>query len=134
MEVEAITNALQWIAQARPLTGHAVILTDSQSTLKRIETRQLRTEWLGAIGGTALESVTWMYCPGHAGVQGNEVADNLAGRALVDGEVKLDKPEVMQRLYTHLAQAEEIEWTTRYSIVRMKNLGVRKGEGKKKAG
>ena len=72
-----------------------------------------------------------MYCPGHAGVQGNEVADNLAGRALVDGEVKLDKPEVMQRLYTHLAQAEEIEWTTHYSIVRMKDLGVRKGDARK---
>ena len=79
MEVEAITRALQWVSWTRPETRHVVILTDSQSVLTKVDTGQLRAEWLAVIEGTGLNRITWIYCPGHCGVKGNKRADRLAG-------------------------------------------------------
>ena len=65
MEVEAITRALRWLSWTRPETMHLAILTDSQSVLTKVDTGQLRAEWLAAIEGTGLNKITWIYCPRH---------------------------------------------------------------------
>ena len=77
MEIEAVTAALTWLT-TQPATA-SVILSDSQSMLRKIEKCMIRTEWV-TLNNT--QSITWIYCPGHAGVRGNERADVLAGKAL----------------------------------------------------
>ena len=97
MEIEAVTRALGWLQDARPRTTHLIIVTDSQSILRRVEKRLLRSEWMNPMQHTSLRAITWIFCPGHSGVKGNEEADRLAGSAVVDGQVKFDK-EVLKTL------------------------------------
>ncbi|RUS87822.1 hypothetical protein EGW08_004421 [Elysia chlorotica] len=131
MEIEAITKALEWIKLTRPTTTHAVFLTDSQSALKKIECGFMRMEWMTAvIRPTAISSITWIFCPGHAGVKGNERADKLAGKATVNGTLRLDKQEVLKALSEHLRNAEDTAAEDQQAIKRMIELGVRKGEGR----
>ena len=108
-----------------------VIITDSQSTLRRIEAGSLRAEWLAAIGSTAIMGIVWIFCPGHAGVKGNEKADQLAGNANIDENLKMDKAEVMKKLSEHLRHQEIEEEEAHYAIERMREMGVKRGEGRK---
>ena len=131
MEIEAITNALRWMADTRPQTQHITIVTDSQSTLKKIENHCLRSEWLEAIKKTEMESATWIYCPGHAGVRGNEAADALAGQAVINGGIQFDKHDVLKSLDRLLREEEKNDGVQYHGIVRMKEMGIERGEGRK---
>ena len=42
-----------------------------------------------------LRKLLWVYCPGHAGVKGNERADTLAGKANLESGLLLGKSEVL---------------------------------------
>ena len=42
------------------------------------------------------EQITWLFSPGHAGAVGNERADVLAGAAVIDSNLTLDPPTVLQ--------------------------------------
>ena len=64
-------------------------------------------------------------------VQGNEVADRLAGNAVVGDRIRMDKLDVLRDLSASLREEEEREWKDNHHIVRMKEIGVRKGEGRK---
>ena len=131
MEVEAISRALQWIVQSKPETTHAVIVTDSQSTLRKVEKNALRREWMDAIRNSPLRSIKWIYCPGHAGIGGNEKADQLATEAVVGGTVGLDKTEIVRLVEDKMKKEEEAETNDYYGITRMKEMGVKRGEGRK---
>ena len=131
MEVEAITRALQWICRTRPEIMRVVILTDSQSVLTKIDTGLLRTEWLTAIEGTNLSKITWIYCPGHCGVKGNERADHLAGASAIDDTFKRDKAEITKQLSDLLRDEEDASQEESVHIERMRELGVQRGDGKK---
>ena len=50
-----------------------------------------------------LRRLLWVYCPGHAGVEGNDGADRLAGKKLsiTDG-LRLGRSEVWQDLHLGL--------------------------------
>ena len=61
-----------------------VYVTESLSMLQTIETGMCRMEWLESIRKSQVSKVTWIFCPGHAGVLGNEQADKLTGLALVN--------------------------------------------------
>ena len=76
METEAVTAAFTWLVTQPPTDS--VILSDSM--LRKIEKCMIRTEWVTLLNNA--QSITWSYCPGHAGVRGNERADVLAGKAL----------------------------------------------------
>jgi ribonuclease HI len=78
MEAEATTEAI-WLTEQEE--HRAVIVTDSQSMLRKVETGQRRREWADLLMHSRIDRLTWIYCPGHAGVQGNEQVDRLAGKS-----------------------------------------------------
>ena len=90
MEVVAITETFKCIMSTD--YEFASIVTDSMSTLAKIRNSMLHVEWKEAIRSSNLTRVVWIFCPGHAGVAGNERADELAGLAVVGETVTLDPP------------------------------------------
>ena len=79
MEIEAITQALKCVTTIRQ--AHVIFVTDSQSTLRKIESGNLRAEWKEFLKKTTLKKITLIFTLGHAGVRGNQRADELAGKA-----------------------------------------------------
>ena len=79
MEAEAATHAIQWLASQRDARiTHAVIVTDSMNLLQKEESGMGCPDWHTAMHSLRLQRLLWIYCPGHAGVNGNERADGLA--------------------------------------------------------
>ena len=131
MESEAITRALDWLHLTRTGTTHLVVVTDSQSVLKKVERGFLRQEWVNTLDGSTVRSITWIFCPGHSGVKGNEEADQMAGNAPITEDVRLDRDEILRRLEQHLRDAEEKETEEHHALVRMRGNGFQRGKGKK---
>ncbi|XP_012941316.1 uncharacterized protein LOC106012555 [Aplysia californica] len=131
MEFEAVTRALGRLQNTRPRTTHLIIVTDSQSILRRVEKGLLRREWMNPIQHSSLRAITWIFCPWHSGVKANEEADRLAGSAVVDGEVKFDKGEVLKTLEEKLWDEEDRETAEHHAIIRMREIGIERGKGKK---
>ena len=94
MEVKSITEALRYLREKK--YKRAVIVTDSMSTLHRVQKENLYTDWVSTISDSCLERLTWVFSPGHAGVKGNEHADCLAGDAIIDDNLTLDLATVVQ--------------------------------------
>ena len=126
MEVKAITEALEWLSRSGEQS--ATFLTDSKSTLDKIEGGRLYADWLVSIENSDLRRLQWIFCPGHAGVKGNEHADELAGTAVVGGELKLDGPTVLRIVRDHLANRRVEESYTKDLLI---GKGVKYGEGRK---
>ena len=65
----------------------------------------------------------WVYCPGHAGVKGNDRADRLAGKATLTSGLLLGRSEVLTSLRHYL-------WTQIQgynTIDRLEETGVERG-------
>ena len=60
------------------------------NNLEKIVTSMLYADWVVSIQQSNLQSIRWMFCPGHAGVSGNERADAVAGQALTESTLTLD--------------------------------------------
>ena len=61
------------------------------STLEKIRGWHLHADWTQHINDSLIRKITWIFCPGHAGVAGNERVDKLAGEAAIsDNKVLLD--------------------------------------------
>ena len=128
MEVEAVTHALYWLATKE--ISHktkAVILTDSMNLLQKVKAGMIRSEWLDPLKRIRLKEITWMYCPGHAGVKGNERADRLAGSATIQEGLLLGKSEVLRQLRQALQTSDQAH---HHSIDRLQDRGVHKGSGR----
>ena len=97
MEVVAITEAFRWLKDT-DYNKSATIVADSMSTLEKVRRTMLYDEWKHLIRRSNLSRVVWIFCPGHAGVAGNERADVLAGEAVVGEQIALDPPTVMAAL------------------------------------
>ena len=126
MEIKAITEMLEWIKNL-PYT-RAICLTDSQSTLAKIDTCMLYADWLKAINESNLQKLLWIFCPGHAGVHGNERADKLAGMADIAGELTLDPPTVLS-LVKDLLEKKRVYTSNTTDI--LKGKGIQRGAGRK---
>ena len=126
MEVKAITEALKWLSSSGE--EYATFLTDSKSTLDKIQGGRLYADWLTSISSSDLRRLQWIFCPGHAGVIGNERADELAGTAVIGGELKLDGPTVLRIVRDHLASRREEGSFTKDLLI---EKGVQYGEGRK---
>ena len=73
-EMEAVTLGLGAARQLAPEAGHIIVITDSQSLLRKLEAGWSPPEWQ-----EVTQRITWIYCPGHSGISVNEKADRLAG-------------------------------------------------------
>ena len=81
-EVKAVIHALRWIAsRGDSQTTQAIILTDSVSLLQKVNNGMGSPDWNLSMVDIHLRKPLWVYCPGHAGVKGNNRADRLAGNA-----------------------------------------------------
>ena len=99
MEVEAVTYAIQWLASQRDAQiPHAIILTDSMNLLQKVESGMSCPDWHTAMHSLRLQRLLWIYCPGHAGVSGNEQADRLASTADITSGLQLGRADVLRGL------------------------------------
>ena len=73
-----------------------------------------------------LQRLLWIYCPGHAGVSGNERADRLASTADITSGLQLGRTEVLRGL-RNVPSTDKPE---HHSIDRLKERGVEKGSGR----
>ena len=92
MEVEADTHALRWIAsRGDSQTTHAVILADSTILIQILKSGLGSPDWTVSIVDIHLRKLLPVYCPGDAGVKGNDRADRLAGKATLTSGLLLGK-------------------------------------------
>ena len=97
-EINAITLALSWVKHQDYRC--ILIVTDSLSTLEKIRGRNLHADWTPHIRDSQIQKITWIYCPGHSGVAGNEAADKLAGEAAISDHHNLLDPHSVINLVT----------------------------------
>ena len=73
MEMEAVIHALCWIAsRGDSQTTHDISLTDSMSLIQKVKSGMGSPDWHESMFDIHLRRVLWVYCPGHAGVKGND--------------------------------------------------------------
>ena len=126
MEIKAITEMLEWIKNIQ--YTHVIYLTVSQSTLSKIDTSMLYADWLKAINASNLQNLLWIFCPGLAGVCGNERADKLAGMVDIAGELTLNPPTVLS-LVKDLQSKKRTETSNTTDI--LKGISIQRGAGRK---
>ena len=103
MEVEAVTHAILWLASQRDAQiTHAIILTDSMNLLQKVKSGMGCPDWHTAMHSLRLQRLLWIYCPGHAGVSGNERADRLASTAHITCGLQLGRAEMLRGLRNFL--------------------------------
>ena len=128
MEVEIVTNALRWIAsKADSQTTPATILTDSMSLLQKVKSGMGIPDCNVLMVDIHLLRLLWVYCPGHAGVKGNDRADRLAGKATLTSGLLLGRSEVLTSLRHYL-------WTQSQgynTIDRLEETGVERGSARR---
>ena len=92
----------------------AVILADSVSLLQKVRSNngKPRLEYMSVVS-LFLSKLLWMYCPGHAGVKGNDWADRLAGKASIISGLHLRRSEVLKS-WKHYLLAHSAKDITRW--------------------
>ena len=108
-------------------TTHAIILTDSMSLLHKVKSGMGGPDWNVSIGDIHLRKLLWVYCPGHAGVKGNDRADKLAGKAILTRGLFLGSSEVLRSL-RHYLRAQSQGYHT---SDRLEERGVERGSARR---
>ena len=67
-----------------------------------------------------LPKLLWVYCPGHAGMKGNDRADRLAGKATLTSGLLLGRSEVLRSLRRYLQAQNQ----GHHTIDRLEQTGV----------
>jgi len=93
MEVMAVTKALVWLELMN--ATHVCVLSDSMSMLRKVQTGCVRREWLESVSRSELQSVTFIFVPGHSRVRGNERADKLASLSIIAEGRAMDRADVL---------------------------------------
>ena len=127
MEVEAVTQSIQWLAFQRDAQiAHFIILTDSMNLLQKVESGMGCPEWHTAMHSLRLQRLLWIYCPGHTGVSGNEQVDRLASTADITSGLQLGRAEVLRGLRNFL----NMDRPEHHSTDRLKERGLEKGSSR----
>ncbi len=79
MEVEALNQALSWLAEETPTAETVLFASDSQAMLKKLQGGWFPESWNKAHHYLSNKKVRFIYVPGHSDVKLNEAADRLAG-------------------------------------------------------
>ena len=98
----------------------------SMNLLQKVESGMGCPDWHTAMHSLQLQRLLWIYCPGHAGVSGNERADRLASTADITSGLQLGRAEVLRGLRNFLSTDKP----EHHSIDRLKERGVEKGSGR----
>ena len=105
---------------------HAILLTDSVSLLQKVKSGMGSPDWNVLMVDIHLRNL-WVYCPGHAGVKGNDWADRLAGKATLTSGLLLGRSEVLMSLRHYLrAQSQG-----HHTIDRLEERGVERGSARR---
>ena len=84
MGVDAVTHALRWIASRGDTCHH----------LQWACYKKMEWDWHVSMFDFHLRKRLWLYCPGHAGVKENEVADRLAEKATIISGLRLGRSDL----------------------------------------
>ena len=111
-----VTYALRWVAsRGDSQTTHDIIFTDSLNVLQKVKSGmgiKPRLECVVSMVDIHLRKLLWVYCPGHAGVKGNDRADRLAGKATLTSGLFLGRFEVLRSLRHYLRAQSQGHHTT----------------------
>ena len=121
MEIKDITEVLRWFRQEQHRRV-VVIVTDSMSTLQKVQKEYLYADWMEIILRGPFDHITWIFGPGHSEVVGNEQVDVLAGAAVIDNN--LTGPT--QCIKDHLALSTT--QVSSYTLNLLKEKGVQAGK------
>ena len=126
-EINGVTFALTWVSSQD--YSHIMSLSDSLSTLEKVRQGNLHTDWYPLFKNNGIRRIIWIYCPGHAGVKGNETADRLAGSVqLTPGmQVLLDKNAVESIVETPLIAARDSWPLESHTLHCVKEKGYERG-------
>ena len=106
MEVEAVTHAPRWIASRDDSqTSRAIILIDSRSLIPKVKSGMGSPIWNVPMVDIHRRKLVWVYCPGHARVEGNDRADRPTGKATTTSGLHLGRSEVLRSL-SHCLRAQ----------------------------
>ena len=84
-------------------------------------------DWNVSMVNIHLRKFLWVYCPGHAGVKGNDQADTLVGKATLTSGLLLGRCDVLRSLRHYLlAQSEG-----HHAIDRLAERGVERGSARR---
>ena len=121
-------NVFRWIAsRGDSLTTHAIILTDSVSLPQKVKSAMESPDRNVSMVDIHLRKLLWVYCPGYAGVTGNDRADRLAGKATLTSGLLLGRPEALRSL-RHCLRAQS---QGHHTIDRLEERGVERGSGRR---
>ena len=125
---EAVTHGLLSIAsRGDGRTTRTIILTDSTNLLQRGKSGMRSPDRNVSMVISTLPNLLWVYCPGHAGVKGNDRADRLAGKANLPSGFLLGRSEVLRSLRHYLrAQSQE-----HHTVDRLEERGVERGSARR---
>ena len=84
-------------------------------------------EWNVSIVDIHVRNILWVYCPGHAGVKGNNRADRLAGKATIASGLFLGRSEVLRSLRHYLQTQSQ----GHHTIDRLEERGVERGNARR---
>ena len=73
-----------------------------------------------------LQKLLWVYCPGHAGVKGNDRADRLAGKATLTSGLCLGRSEALRSLKHYLRAQSQAH----HAINHLEETGVERGSAR----
>ena len=119
MEVEAVTHTLRWTAsRGDSQMTHTIILTDSVSLLQKVKSGMGSPDWNVSTVDIHLRKLPWVYCPGHAGVKGND-PDNTT----LTGGLLLGRSEVFRRLRHYMWAQNQAH----HAINRLEERDVERG-------
>ena len=77
-----------------------------------------------------LRRILWVYCPGHAGVKGNDRAERPAGKATVTGGLRLGRSEVLRSLRLPAGAQSQ----GHHTIDRLEERSIERGNAQRSSG
>ena len=128
-EINAITLALTWLAEQN--YTRVVFVSDSLSTLEKIRRKNMHADWTPIIRRSCIDKITWIYCPGHSGVLGNEAADKLAGNAPIEVNDVLFDPQAVIRMVETSLNDKKDDTSSSHTLLSVIESGVKRGDGAK---